>query len=115
MKTTDPRVSVVVLTHKRPQELDRTLRHLEALPEAPALIEAPPPAPAPTSLHKHLAGLRQLGRMGHVRGIEAKLREIEQEDAATMPHLAPLRKLASSFDLKGYLAALDNLDNVAHE
>lgn len=38
MKNTDPRVSVVVLTHKRPQELERTLRHLEALPEAPALI-----------------------------------------------------------------------------
>jgi GT2 family glycosyltransferase len=38
MKNTDPRVSVVVLTHERPQELERTLRHLEALPEAPPLI-----------------------------------------------------------------------------
>jgi GT2 family glycosyltransferase len=38
MTTTDPRVSVVVLTHERPQELERTLRHLEALPERPALI-----------------------------------------------------------------------------
>lgn len=38
MKNTDPRVSVVVLTHERPQELERTLHHLEALPEAPALI-----------------------------------------------------------------------------
>ncbi|TXI07935.1 MAG: response regulator, partial [Rhizobium sp.] len=106
----------------KPVDVDFLLQRLRELlniewihAEVPALIEAPPPAPAPTSLHKHLAGLRQLGRMGHVRGIEAKLREIEQEDAATMPHLAPLRKLASSFDLKGYLAALDNLDNVAHE
>ncbi|WP_298234296.1 glycosyltransferase [uncultured Azohydromonas sp.] len=38
MKIANPRVSVVVLTHERPQELERTLCHLEALPEAPALI-----------------------------------------------------------------------------
>jgi hypothetical protein len=34
----DPRVSVVVLTHNRPQELARTLRQLEQLPEQPPVI-----------------------------------------------------------------------------
>ena len=36
--TTDPRISVVVLTYNRVDELDRTLRHLTALPERPHLI-----------------------------------------------------------------------------
>lgn len=38
MKNKDPRAGVVALTHERPQELERTLRRLEAWPEAPALI-----------------------------------------------------------------------------
>lgn len=38
MHEVESRVSVVVLTHRRPQELERTLNHLHALPEKPALI-----------------------------------------------------------------------------
>jgi hypothetical protein len=38
MKPVDARVSVVVLTHERPQELERTLQRLAALPEQPALV-----------------------------------------------------------------------------
>lgn len=38
MHEIESRVSVVVLTHRRPQELERTLSHLHALPEQPALI-----------------------------------------------------------------------------
>lgn len=34
----DPRVSIVVLTHNRLHELDRTLRHLTRLPEQPHII-----------------------------------------------------------------------------
>ena len=34
----DPRISVVVLTHNRADELARSLRHLEELPERPRLI-----------------------------------------------------------------------------
>lgn len=95
----------------------RTLLPLEWIYAAPlAAVPAPDLNTAiPESLFKHVSDLRQLGRMGHVRGIEAKLREIELEDAATAPHLERFRKLASSFDLKGYLAALEHLDNVAHE
>ncbi|MGH6647945.1 glycosyltransferase family 2 protein [Aquabacterium sp.] len=36
--TDDPRISIVLLTHNRPLELERTLRHLSALPERPHLI-----------------------------------------------------------------------------
>ena len=48
---------------------------------------------------QHLDALYQLGRIGHVRGIEAKLREIEQQDAATSALAAHLRTLVSNFDL----------------
>jgi N-acetylglucosaminyl-diphospho-decaprenol L-rhamnosyltransferase len=34
----DPRVSVVIITRNRRDELDRTLRHLAALPEAPPVV-----------------------------------------------------------------------------
>ncbi len=70
---------------------------------------------APASLREQLPALRQLGRMGHVRGIEAKLREIELDDPSTTLHLAHLRKFASSFDLKGYLKALENLETAARD
>ncbi|RZL04278.1 MAG: glycosyltransferase [Rubrivivax sp.] len=36
--TGDPRISIVLLTHNRPVELERTLRHLTALPERPRVI-----------------------------------------------------------------------------
>ncbi len=38
MPHTDPRVSVVVLTHNRAAELARTLTHLRALPERPHVV-----------------------------------------------------------------------------
>ncbi|WP_157265162.1 glycosyltransferase family 2 protein [Azohydromonas aeria] len=38
MTQVDARVSVVVLTHERPQELEHTLRRLDALPQRPALV-----------------------------------------------------------------------------
>ncbi|HTV77156.1 MAG TPA: ATP-binding protein, partial [Steroidobacteraceae bacterium] len=58
---------------------------------------------------EHLEALYQLGRIGHVRGIEAKLREIEQQDAATSVLAARLRTLISNFDLKRYMSVLEEL------
>ena len=46
---------------------------------------------------------------GHVRGIEAKLREIEQQDAATTALAAHLRTLILNFDLKRYMSVLEEL------
>ncbi len=59
--------------------------------------------------HQHVDALYQLGRIGHVRGIEAKLREIEQQDAATSALAAHLRTLISNFDLKRYMSVLEEL------
>ena len=55
----------------------------------------------------HLEDLYRLGRIGHVRGIEAKLRELELEDPAHEAVAAQLRTLVSNFDLKRYLNVLE--------
>jgi hypothetical protein len=57
----------------------------------------------------HLDDLYRLGRIGHVRGIEAKLRELELEDSANDAFAAHLRTLVSSFDLKRYMSVLENM------
>jgi signal transduction histidine kinase/CheY-like chemotaxis protein len=58
---------------------------------------------------RHLDDLYQLGRIGHVRGIDAKLKEIEAENPANGAFAAHLRGLVSSFDLKRYMQVLDSL------
>jgi signal transduction histidine kinase/DNA-binding NarL/FixJ family response regulator len=70
------------------------------------------PASAPSAGERarhHLDDLYRLGRIGHVRGIEAKLRELELEDPANETVTAQLRTLVSNFDLKRYLNVLENL------
>jgi signal transduction histidine kinase len=57
----------------------------------------------------HLDDLYRLGRIGHVRGIEAKLRELELEDSANDAFAAHLRTLVASFDLKRYMSVLENM------
>jgi CheY-like chemotaxis protein/anti-sigma regulatory factor (Ser/Thr protein kinase) len=57
----------------------------------------------------HLDDLYRLGRIGHVRGIEAKLRELELEDSANDALAAHLRTLVANFDLKRYMSVLENM------
>jgi signal transduction histidine kinase/DNA-binding NarL/FixJ family response regulator len=57
----------------------------------------------------HLEDLYRLGRIGHVRGIEAKLRELELEDPVNEAFAAELRTLVSNFDLKRYMHVLEAL------
>ncbi|NUB03404.1 hypothetical protein GBZ48_29705, partial [Azospirillum melinis] len=64
-------------------------------------------AAPPESALRHLDDLRQLGRIGYIRGIEAKLREIEAEDAAATSFVERLRTLVRAFDLKGYMRAVE--------
>jgi len=72
---------------------------------------AAPTGAAATALaqrsRRHLDDLYQLGRIGHVRGIEAKLRELEIEDPANEPVASRLRTLVVNFDLKRYMNALE--------
>lgn len=67
-----------------------------------------PRSPSARSRH-HLDDLYRLGRIGHVRGIEAKLRELELEDPVNEAFAAQLRALVGSFDLKRYMNVLETL------
>ena len=60
-----------------------------------------------------LARLRELGRIGHVRGILAKLDEISTTRPAAAPALSHLRRLAENCDLDGYRNSIEALG--AHE
>lgn len=78
-------------------------------------IERPaPPAvtrdlPVPATVRRHLDGLHQLGRIGHVRGIQARLREIEAEHEDHRAFVEPLRAAVSRFDLQAYLRLLESV------
>ncbi|HWJ36194.1 MAG TPA: ATP-binding protein [Steroidobacteraceae bacterium] len=63
-------------------------------------------APSGRSRH-HLDDLYRLGSIGHVRGIEAKLRELELEDPNNEAFATQLRTLISRFDLKRYMHVLE--------
>ena len=102
----------------KPVELESLLTNLGELlgltwiHETSAAPAGDVPAPLPElpgTSQVHLDALYQLGRIGHVRGIEAKLREIEQQDAATSALAAHLRTLVSNFDLKRYMSVLEEL------
>ena len=79
-------------------------------PEPPTAAQAVNPFDTPPEqcLH-HLGALYELGRIGHVRGIEAKLREIEAEHPANGPFAAQLRGFISNFDLKRYMTVLESM------
>jgi signal transduction histidine kinase len=89
------------------------LLHLEWVREAaraadPGKAAVPAKHPAGRSRH-HIDDLYRLGSIGHVRGIEAKLREIELEDPVNEPFAAQLRSLVANFDLKRYMNVLEAL------
>ena len=74
-------------------------------PGAPAPIGGA--APAGHSRH-HVDDLYQLGLIGHVRGIQAKLREMET-DPANQPFATRMRTLVANFDLKRYMHVLEGM------
>ena len=77
----------------------------------------PPVAPdtaaalLPQQSRHHLDDLYQLGRIGHVRGIQAKLRQMEEEDFANAPVIKQLRGLVANFDLKRYMNVVEAMRN----
>ncbi|HEX2789491.1 MAG TPA: ATP-binding protein [Steroidobacteraceae bacterium] len=101
----------------KPIELTPLLEHIGTLlnlqwidqPERgvePAHQAAIPRSASDRSRH-HLDDLYRLGTIGHVRGIEAKLRELELEDPSHEAVAAHLRTLVSNFDLKRYMNVLE--------
>jgi signal transduction histidine kinase/CheY-like chemotaxis protein len=78
----------------------------QATADGPAGDGAAGDSPAAPPRH-HLDDLYRLGSIGHVRGIEAKLRELELEDPGNEAMAAQLRTLVSNFDLKRYMNVID--------
>jgi CheY-like chemotaxis protein len=77
-------------------------------PPPAASVAEPASAVAVESLH-HIEDLYRLGRIGHVRGIEAKLVELEAQDPTAAALATHLRTLISNFDLKRYMNVLGAL------
>ena len=76
-----------------------------------AVVAEAPAAPIPA---EHLDDLHQLGNIGYVRGIEAKLDEIVDANPAHSAVVADLRALVRNFELKRYMATVEALrDRVA--
>jgi CheY-like chemotaxis protein len=65
----------------------------------------------PDHSRHHVNDLYQLGRIGHVRGIQAKLRQIEADDPASKPFTAHLQALVANFDLKRFMNVLETMRN----
>jgi signal transduction histidine kinase/CheY-like chemotaxis protein len=62
----------------------------------------------PAHSRHHLDDLYQLGLIGHVRGIQAKLREMEN-DPGNKPFATRMRTLVANFDLKRYMNVLEGM------
>jgi hypothetical protein len=75
---------------------------------APAPGNPSPPGTPPSATE--LEALRQLGRIGHVRGILRKLDEIGEARPETSSTIEHLRRLAQDCDLDAYEAALQKLE-----
>jgi signal transduction histidine kinase/purine-cytosine permease-like protein len=72
------------------------------LPIVPAAaVERPGP--------EHVGELLRLGRIGHIRGIEAKLAQMEGDAAVPPAFVAQMRGLVAGYDLRRYLSILQGL------
>jgi signal transduction histidine kinase/CheY-like chemotaxis protein len=79
-------------------------------PETPPLVPTHGSEPAAHALSsQHLIELYQLGRIGHIRGIQSKLQEIEAADPSNRALAAQLRELIAKFDFKRFMSVLDDL------
>jgi signal transduction histidine kinase/DNA-binding NarL/FixJ family response regulator len=61
--------------------------------------------PAP----EHVGELLRLGRIGHIRAIEAKLAQMEDDASAPPAFVARMRGLVAGYDLRRYLSVLQEL------
>ena len=58
---------------------------------------------------EHVAALLRLGRIGHVRGIEAKLTELETDATVPAAFIAQMRGLVTAYDMRRYVGVLEGL------
>jgi signal transduction histidine kinase/purine-cytosine permease-like protein/DNA-binding NarL/FixJ family response regulator len=100
----------------KPTDIRALLEKIRTLLDVAWIYEA---APAPVVAHdprtlvrppqKHLADLLQLGRIGYVRGIEAKLTELASAEPDMAEFTSYLRDLIRRFELARYMEYLENL------
>jgi signal transduction histidine kinase/CheY-like chemotaxis protein/purine-cytosine permease-like protein len=81
--------------------------------DAPAL-PAPPAPPEKIPAPNHLEDLLALGRIGYIRGIEAKLDEIAAADPASKPFTETVQNIVRGFDLARLQTYLETLLDAAH-
>jgi signal transduction histidine kinase/CheY-like chemotaxis protein len=60
-------------------------------------------------LGTHLEDLWQLGLIGHVRGIQSRLRDFEAQEPLARPLVQALRAMVEKFDMKNYMATIKSL------
>jgi response regulator RpfG family c-di-GMP phosphodiesterase len=60
-------------------------------------------------IRKHLEELWQLGLIGHIRGIQARLREFEAAEPAAGALARSLRAMVERFDMKRYMTTIQGL------
>jgi hypothetical protein len=70
---------------------------------------AAPPVVRERPSSDHIQDLLRLGQIGYVRGIQAKLVEIERESENHEAFVAEMREIIGRFDLKKYIAVLEAL------
>ena len=76
----------------------------------PATIVAPAPLPAPSGLDPALSSeLRELAMIGYVRGIHARLDQIDAMDPGLSPAVEALRSLLMEFRLEEFMESLDRM------
>ena len=75
---------------------------------APDAVASSADATLPAHSQHHIDDLYQLGLIGHVRGIQAKLREMEN-DPGNKPFAHQMRALVANFDLKRYMNVLEGM------
>jgi hypothetical protein len=76
---------------------------------APPLVIAAAPQSLQRPAQKHLIDLLQLGRIGYVRGIEAKLAEIAQSEPGSAAFTNYLQEIVRGFELARFMAFLESL------
>ncbi|MCJ2130952.1 ATP-binding protein [Methylobacterium sp. E-045] len=93
------------------ERIERLLALGQPAPPPPAVAQVSPRSGnGGESLRQdHIAELIRLGRIGHVRGIEAKLAELEDQTAIPAEIAAQMRGLVASYDLRRYVRVLEGM------
>ncbi|WP_255586604.1 ATP-binding response regulator [Hephaestia mangrovi] len=80
----------------------------ETANDPPRRAVAAPPPPLPASADKWLTQLRRLAKVGHIRGVEATLSELEENVPESVGAVAAMRYHVNNFDLGSLMRMLDD-------